>query len=159
MYEKDFDKLWEKSKNGVLYGISARSIKGRNALGAYIHRMIWEKAWGNTKLVPPERQLINTVWDANPSKAAELEKTLSDIRLKPDGKAYMGLIVGIIGLLLISVTILYSAHKWYIIPEAIIAISGFLLFAVQWTIFTRNPRDAVTKVLDDVREQCHKILR
>lgn len=46
MYKEKFDELWNKTVNTVQYGLSAKDIKGKAQINEYLHRIIWDHAWG-----------------------------------------------------------------------------------------------------------------
>lgn len=153
MYKEQFDELWVKTVNTVLYGISAKDIKGKTQINEYLHRIVWGHAWGNQKLVPPERKLLNDMSKENPKKVKEIESVLSNITIGYSWKLYTGIVIVLAGI----ITLFIAQGVWKIAA----GIVGFVGIALALSDALRgniNPRKAASDALEKAKKQCDKIL-
>lgn len=153
MYKEQFDELWRKTVNGVIYGITAKDIKGASQINEFIHRMVWTSAWGNKKLVPPERKLLDDIGRESPDKAQQLESVLSDIKIGISPILYAGISVAAAGIILL----ILIQGGWRIAGGAVglIGIGITVIGALQSRI---NPKKAATAALAKAKDKCDKII-
>lgn len=153
MHKEKFDELWNKTVNTVQYGLSAKDIKGKAQINEYLHRIIWDHAWGNQKLIPPERKLLNDMSKENPKKVKEIESVLSNITIGYSWKLYTGIVIVLAGI----ITLFIAQGVWKIAA----GIVGFLGIALALSDALRgniNPQKAALDALEKAKKQCDKIL-
>lgn len=153
MDKEKFDELWNKTVNSVLYGISAKDIKGKAQINEYLHGIVWDHAWGNKKLVPPERKLLDDLSKENPKKAMEIESILSDITVGNSGGFYAGIVVALAGIITLFVT-----HGSLRIIAGAVALVGIGLVISDTLQGNINPKKAASNALAKAKEKCDKIL-
>ena len=153
MYQEKFDELWAKTVNTVLYGISAKDIKGKAQINEYLHRIVWRHAWGNQKLVPPECKLLNDMSKENPKKVKEIESILSNITVGYSWKLYAGVVVVLAG-----ITTLFAAQGIWKVAGGVLGCIGIGLALSDALQSNFNPRKAASDALEKAKKQCDKIL-
>ena len=156
MYKEKFDELWSKTVNSVMFGISAKEIKGKKRLNEYLHGIIWEHSWGNKKLVPPERKLLNDIHKENPQKALELESILSNISVGTSPVSYVGIVVAVLGIILLFTV--GTAQIMLKIIFGAICVLGIVIAVVSALQCNYNPKKAVSSVLSKTKEKCDNVL-
>ena len=153
MYKEKFDELWAKTVNTVLYGISAKDIKGKAQINEYLHRIVWGHAWGNQKLVPPERKLLNDMSKENPKKVKEIESVLSNITIGYSWKLYTGIVIVLAGI----ITLFIAQGVWKVVGGGL-SFVGICLSLSDALQSNFNPRKAVSDALAKAKKQCDEIL-
>ncbi len=156
MYKKDFNELWDKTVNIVLYSISIEGIKGKKQLNECIHEIVWNRAWGNKKLVPPERKLLNDIGREDPKKAMKLEALLSNITIGNGLGLYAGIAAAVLGIIML-VAIPAGQTVWKIVSGAV-GVGGITVAAADVLQCNYNPKKAAANVLTKTKEQCDSIL-
>ena len=153
MYKEQFNELWSKTVNGVIYGITTKGLKGASQINEFIHRIVWTSAWGNKKLVPPERKLLEDIGRESPDKAHRLESVLSAIKVGVSPILYAGIAVAAVGIILL----LLIQGGWRIVGGAVglIGITVAVVGAMQSRI---NPKKAALAALSKAKDKCDKIL-
>lgn len=153
MYKDQFDKMWSKTVNSVIYGITTKGLKGVSQINEFIHRMVWTNAWGNKKIVPPERKLLDDIGRESPDKAQQLESVLSGIKVGVSPILYAGIAAAAAGIILL----LLIQGGWRIAGGAVglIGIAVAVVGAMQSRI---NPKKAATAALAKAKDKCDKIL-
>ncbi len=153
MNKEKFDELWNKTVNSVSYGISAKGIKGKTQINEYLRRFVWDHTWGNEKLVPPERKLLDDISKENPTKAMEIESILSNITVSNGWSLYVGIILALAGIIMSIIT----PGIWKIVT-GIVAIVGIVMMIIDVTQCNINPKKAALNALSQAKEKCDKIL-
>ena len=153
MYKEEFDKLWSKTCDSVLYGISAKNIKGNKQLDDYMRKIVWNHTWGNSKLVPPERKLLDDIYKQSPQKAIEVEKAISNISVGNSGGIYIGIIIAIVGIIIM----LAGSGMWKVLSGALVII-GVVIAIFASLQSNNNPRKAASAALAKVKKRCDNIL-
>ena len=153
MYKKNFDELWNKTVNAVLYGISAKDIKGKNQINEYMHGIVWDHTWGNKKMVPPERKLLDDISKENPKKAMELESVLSNITVSSEWGVYAGIVIALVGIIT-----LFATHGFLRIIGGAVGVVGVGIAVVDVLQSDINPKKVASNALAKAKEQCDEIL-
>lgn len=153
MYKQKFDELWNKTVNAVLYGISAKDIKGKNQINEYLHGIVWDHTWGNKKTVPPERKLLDDISKENLKKAMELESVLSNIAVSNGWGVYAGIIIALAGIIT-----LFATQGFVRIIGGVAGIVGVGIAVVDVLQSNINPQKVASNALAKAKEQCDKIL-
>lgn len=153
MYKQKFDELWNKTVNAVLYGISAKDIKGKNQINEYLHGIVWDHTWGNKKMVPPERKLLDDISKENLKKAMELESVLSNIAVSNGWGVYIGIVIALGGIIT-----LFAAQGFVRIIGGVAGIVGVGIAVVDVLQSNINPQKVASNALAKAKEQCDKIL-
>lgn len=153
MNKENFDELWNKTVNNVMCGISARDIKGKFQINEYLRGIVWDHAWGNRKLVPPERKFLDDLSKESPQKAMEIESVLSNISVSNGWQLYAGILVALAGVIALFVT--HGALRFVGGAVAIVGIGLALSGALQGNY---NPQKAASDALAKAKDKCDKIL-
>lgn len=153
MYKDKFDELWEKTINSVLYGISAKDIKGTAQLNEYLQEIVWEHTWGDKKLVPPERRLLDELGKEYPGKTAEIEKILSNITVGSGRGLYAGIAVAFLGIIM-----LFAGKGVWRIAAGVLVLIGIGVAAVGALQSSLQPKKAALDALTKAKEKCDRIL-
>lgn len=153
MYKEKFDELWNKTVNTVLYGISAKDIKGKKQINECLHGIVWEHAWGNKKMVPPERKLLDDISKENPKKAMELESVLSNITVSSGWSMYAGIVIALAGIIT-----LFATQGFVRIIGGVAGVVGVGIAVVDVLQSNTNPKKVASNALAKAKEQCDKIL-
>lgn len=152
MNKEEFDELWNKTVNSVLYGISAKEIKGKDQINEYLHRMVWDNAWGNKKIVPPERKLLDNIRKENPRKAMDIESILSSMTVSNGWSLYAGIIIVFGGI--ITFLVFQGGIR---VASVIIYLVGICFVIGDVLQSNVNPKKAASKALAKAKEKCDKI--
>lgn len=153
MYKEKFDELWNKTVNTVLYGISAKDIKGKKQINECLHGIVWEHAWGNKKMLPPERKLLDDISKENPKKAMELESVLSNITVSSGWSMYAGIVIALAGIIT-----LFATQGFVRIIGGAVGVVGIGIAVVDVLQSNINPKKVALNALAKAKEQCDKIL-
>lgn len=153
MYKEKFDELWAKTVNAVLYGLSAKDIKGKTQIDEYLHRMVWNHAWGNKKFVTTERKLLDDISKENPKKVMEVESILSHITIGYGWGLYVGIVIALAGI----VTLLAAQGIWKV-AGGVAGFAGIGLALSDALQSNFNPKKAAADALAKAKKQCDKIL-
>ena len=153
MYKEKFDELWNKTVNTVLYGISAKDIKGKKQINECLHGIVWEHAWGNKKMVPSERKLLDDISKENPKKAMELESVLSNITVRSGWSMYAGIVIALAGIIT-----LFATQGCVRIIGGVAGVVGVGIAVVDVLQSNTNPKKVASNALAKAKEQCDKIL-
>ena len=153
MYRQEFNELWDKTATGVMFNISAKNVRGKAMLNETLKSLVWNHAWGNKKLVPPERKLLNDIAKDDPHKSLKLEKVLSEISVGNDWGLWGGIILILIGI--ITVAIIPGMWK---MPSVLIAVLGLVLSVYSLVKYNINPKKYASRALDVARDKCNSIL-
>lgn len=154
MFKDQFDELWDKTVNSVLYAITAKEIKGTPQINDYIHKMVWNHAWGNKELVPPERKLLDDLSKKSPEMVRQIDSVLSDIKVSTSWGLYAGIAITLAGIIVLFLT----QGVWQIAAGAagVIGIVIAVIAAMQSRI---NPKKAASAALAKAKAKCDKILQ
>lgn len=156
MYKEKFNELWEKTINGVLYGISAKDIKGKKQLNEYLKSFVWEHSWGNKKMVPPERKLLEDIRKESPQKAKEMEELICNISVGYGTGFYAGIVTAVLGIILLFVT--PAAKTALKVLSGVICIGGIGISFVDVMQCNYNPKKVALGILAKIKEKGDSIL-
>lgn len=153
MYNEKFDELWAKTVNAVLYGISAKDIKGKTQINEYLHGMVWNHVWGNKEFVTIERKLLNDISKENPKKVMEIESILSNITIGYGWGLYVGIVIALVGIIT-----LFTAQGILKVAGGVIGFVGIGLALSNALQSNFNPKKVASDALTKAKKQCDKIL-